>query len=366
MPEFFQGLREHRGSNATARQCIESAWSRHHGTERIRSPFVWSTQLIKDVRNLDFGASDIACQWNMRGRGLSCCALGPAELFLSGKCVQTADDWRLFEQSEGDGTLTLAERRSNQKSSELVNSTPEDQMTTVCHLEAVADRHCFLFTENCPVVTYLLWCAQKLSGDPSVASWDKNHWRALNWHVHVALRKVWTDCDNGIAKEQLAYMTRIQADLTSGRKFSIADCPAELRDRKRSATAAGLPGAEKRAPQEKSPKDTPPAPPRRSPIADNFDALIQKAKEGSKKKAGFATGRFLSKATDCNYVFGDKFRQLANGNPCGRFFTSRCGTPKCHHAHELRADPDRATIDGMVKRFGEKVDAHLAAEASKE
>jgi len=60
LPDFFQGLKEHRGSNIVARQYIESQWSGHKSSERMPTPFVWSAQLIKDVRNLDFGASDIS------------------------------------------------------------------------------------------------------------------------------------------------------------------------------------------------------------------------------------------------------------------------------------------------------------------
>ena len=369
LPAFFQGLKEHRGSNIVARQYIESQWSGHKSSERMPTPFVWSAQLIKDVRNLDFGASDISARYDMRGRGLSYYALGPPELFVSGNYVRTSDDWRMFEQSEQDGTLTLEERRSNQKSGELISGTPKDQMTTICHLEGVAARYSFFFTEHCPVVAYLAWYARKLSSDPGVTTWKEDHWKAFNWHVHVALRKVFTDCNNGIQKDQLAYLTRIQSDLNSGRRFSIDECPPELKEsRKRDAEDAGLPKGQK-APgaktKEKS-KDNSPRAPDTTPIAENFVALLKNAKAAAKGKR-FHVGLVLQKAADYQYVLGPEMTALSDGGPpCGKYYLTGCTTKNCRFSHKLSAQPGKPVLEAMVKRFQEKVDAFVATEASKE
>ena len=368
MPEFFQGLKEHRGSNVVARQYIESAWNGHTSSERIPTPFVWSTQLVKDVRNLDFGASDIAARYDMRARGLSYYTLGPPELFVSGNYVRSADEWRMFEQSEGDGNLTLEERRKNQKAGELVSATPKDQMSTVCHLEGVAARYSFFFTEQCPVVAYLLWYARKLSKDPGVAIWKEDNWKAFNWHVHVALRKVWTDLGNGIGKDQLAYLTRIQSDLNTGRRFSIDDCPPELRDnRKRDAEEAGINQTQKSTPSKNKEKDKGSPVVNKSPIAENFTTLLKSAKAAAKNKARFHLGLVLTKASDYQHVLGAEIKSLSeDGDPCGKFYLSQCTAKKCRFSHKLSSNPDKPVIEAMVKRFQEKVDAYVAAEASKE
>lgn len=367
MPEFFQGLREHRGSNIVARQYIESAWNSHKSSERIPTPFVWSAQLVKDIRNLDFGASDIASQYELRGRGLSYYALGPPELFASGKFVRTSDDWRMFEQSERDGNLTLEERKSNQKAGELISGTPKDQMSTICHLEGVAARYNFFFTEQCPVVAYLLWFARKLSSDPTVAAWKEDQWKAFNWHVHIALRKVFTDCSNGIGKDQLAYLTRIQSDLNSGRRFSLDDCPPELRSRKRDAEEAGLGKPVKPPPTKNNEKEKSPPVTKQSPIAENFVTLCKSAKDATSNKTRFHLGLVLPKASDYHQVLGPEMQELSDsGNLCGRFFISQCTAKKCHFGHKLKSTPEKAVIEGMVKRFQEKVDAYVAAQASKE
>ena len=241
-------------------------------------------------------------------------------------------------------------------------------MHTVCHLEAVADRYRFFFARECPVVAYLAWYATKLSNDPTVATWKEEHWLAFNWHVHTALRKVWTDCDNGIGKDQLAYLTRIQTDLNSGRKFSIEDCPPEIRGgaRKRDATKAGLSSGGGRGDSGRDkPKDAPTA--RKSPIADNFAALLKSAKAASKNKSSFHIGKILPKAVDFNYVLGDDFKALVeSGDPCGKFYLSKCTRKDCRFSHDLKSDPEKPMIEAMVKRFQEKVDAYVAAEAAKE
>ena len=370
MPDFFQGLKEHRGSNAQARQYIESAWKGHKSTERMPTPFVWSTQLVKDIRNLDFGASDIAHRYDMRGRGLSYYALGPTELFVSGNYVRTADEWRMFEQSEVDGNLTLQERKDNQKGGLLISGIPTDRMHMICHLEGVAARYQFLFQEQCPVVVYLRWYAQKISQDTSIATWDKNHWKVFNWQVHVALRKVWNDCNDGIGKEQLAYLSRIQSDLSMGRRFSIEECPPELRTKKRDQVTAGLgsgtrvtdpdPGQDK-----KKAKATATA---KSPMADNFATTMKNAKAATKNKAKFHLGKILTTPADYEYVMGPDMKALQDGgkNPCGRFYICGCNTRRCTFSHTLTADPSKNVIDGMVRRLKEKADAYAASEAAKE
>jgi len=206
-------------------------------------------------------------------------ALRPPELFASGRFVRTSDDWQMFEQSECDGNLTLEERKNNQKAGELISGTPRDQMNTICHLEGVATRYNFFFMEQCPVVAYLLWFARKLSSDPTMTSWKEDHWKTFNWHVHIALRKVWTSCSNGIGKEQLAYLTRIQSDLNSGCHFSIDDCPPELRNRKRDAKEAGLGKPQKMPPMKNNLKEKSPPVINKSPIMENFVTLCQSAKD---------------------------------------------------------------------------------------
>ena len=101
---------------------------------------------------------------------------------------------------EGDGTLMLDERKKNLKEGEWYCETPEDQILTVVQLDAVADWFSFLFDLQYPVVAYLLWYAQKISLDPTMMCWGKDQWKAFNWHLHVALCKVWNGCNNGIDK----------------------------------------------------------------------------------------------------------------------------------------------------------------------
>jgi hypothetical protein len=213
-----------------------------------------------------------------------------------------------------------------------------------------------------------MWYARKLSNDPSVAAWKEDHWKAFNWHVHLALRKVWTDCSNGIGKDQLAYLSRIQSDLNSGRRFSIEDCPPELKGaRKRDAEDAGLGKSQKTAATKNKEKDKGPPVNEKSPIAANFVTLIKNAKSGSKNPSKFGLAAVLPKASDYHHVLGPELKALSvNGDPCGKYFLSACTMRGCRFGHKLSSVPGKPVIEGMVKRLQEKVDAYVAKEASKE
>lgn len=200
-----------------------------------------------------------------------------------------------------------------------------------------------------------------------IAKWTESEWRAFWWRLHLALRRVFTDCGNGIGSEQLAYLKGIQEKLLRGDKFNIADCPEELRGgQKRDAAQAGL-GPEKAAgSDDQKKKATTNKPPTSSPIADNFKTLVENAKEASKDKKRFTLGKVLPKPADYAYVFGEDFLKVVEGEPCGHFLLYRCTRgEQCKFSHALKKQPEKPVIAGAVKRFQEKVDAYVAAEASK-
>jgi len=165
----------------------------------------------------------------------------------------------------------------------------------------------------------------------------------------------------------LAYLTRIQSDLNSGRRFSLDDCPPELRSRKRDAEEAGLGKPVKPPPTKNNEKEKSPPVTKQSPIAENFVTLCKSAKDATSNKTRFHLGLVLPKASDYHQVLGPEMQELSDsGNLCGRFFISQCTAKKCHFGHKLKSTPEKAVIEGMVKRFQEKVDAYVAAQASKE
>jgi hypothetical protein len=140
LPSFWQKFKKHRSSNTEARNFMESFLRSWKTTERIVTPFIWQPSVIRAARTLNFGADDIAFQWEIRDRGFSYLMLGPHEAFNSGSYVMTTDDWKLLELAEDDGKLTLEERRSSRRSSGLCPDVPSDRMTTVRHMECVADK----------------------------------------------------------------------------------------------------------------------------------------------------------------------------------------------------------------------------------
>ena len=370
LPDLFQGLKEHRGSSTTARHYIESQWKLYKSTEPFPTPFRWSQRLVNDIRHLNFGGQDELGNWEDRGKGLSYFVLGPLEVFDTGRHVKDAEDWDNYEKAEQDGTLTLAERKEASKGATLVCSVPDDKMKTLLHLHAVAARYIFLFGEQCPVVDYLRWFAQQLMGRKNNVSWEPGNWKAFNWRVHMALRLVWNDCENGIGKDQLRELMAIKDRVNGGERYHLMDCPAELQgQRKRDANgnpkgSGGSSGSSGNAKSGDSDKQK--ATPKRSPIAENFDKILRDCKAACKDKRNFHIGKVLPKAEDFEYVMGNAFMVLSEGGPaCGKFYLARCTAKKCKYHHELKEDPTKAVIEGMVKRFQEKADAYIAAEVAK-
>ena len=361
LPELYQGLKKFRTSSVSSRQYLTQQWGKWKSTERIPTVFVMSTALISTVRNLDFDGGDITASWDGRGKGLSYFVLGPHEMFKSGKYLQTMDDQQVFEATEENGQLSLQDRQTHGKA-ELINPVPKARLDTICHLDAVADRLHFLFGMGCKIMVYLKHFADLLTKDPTFVGWSSEDWLAFNWHVHVAMRRVWVKCANGIDKEALAYLVRIQTDLESGRTFPMDACPAQLREtHKRKADKAELtPG--KPDPHSSKKKATEPVV---SPTATNFTALVEMARKACKSPKEFSMGKILPSAEDWKYVMGQDFRNCVKGNPCGKYFLSKCSGKGCHFSHVLEKTPETSVLEGMTARFKEKVDAYVKAQASK-
>ena len=361
LPELYQGLKKFRASSVSSRQYLVQQWGKWKSTERFSTEFVMSTALISAIRNLDFDGGDIAATWEGRGKGLSYFALGPHEMFKSGRYIQTMDDQRVFEATEEGGQLTLKDRQTHGKA-EIVNPVPTARLQTVCQLDAVGDRLHFLFGENCQVMRYLKHFAELLTSEAFFSAWGTDDWLAFNWHVHVAMRRVWTKCATGVDKTALAYLARIQSDLEVGRSFPISACPPQIREsHKRDADKAGLPPGKGAANETKKKAEET----TKSPIAGNFTALLERARKACKNPKEFSMNKVLPTADDWKYVMGQDFRACTKGNPCGKFFLNKCSGKRCFFTHELEKTPEKAVLEGMVARFKEKVDAYTTAQASK-
>jgi len=373
LPDVFQGLKKHRGSNVAARQFLEAAWTDWKGhTAKIRPQWNMSPAVILSIRTLDFLGKDPSAEYELRGKGLSYFSLGPVSLFPDGAYVGVSDNWEMYEMTEEEKRLTLSDRTANLKTCEMTTSTPSTQMGTLCHLEVVADRLRFLFDNECKLAMYLTTLASKISTDPRLARWQSEDWLAFNWRVHVAMRRSFTNCLQGVDEADFHYMGAVQSDLTQGRRSDIRDCPMELQPgggKKRSAAAAGIADekpAEPDGPKKPAAKNSRPEPVG-SPIADNFMSLLNKAREGAKNPKQFKMRKVFKQPSEYAEVFGAEFTALAEGGkPCGKFFFSKCGAPNCPFSHRLRKDPEKSVISGMVKRFQEKVDRFVAEQASKE
>jgi len=245
-------------------------------------------------------------------------------------------------------------------------------MSTLFHLETVADRLFFLFGENCKIAQYLRSYANRVGTDPTLHTWNKTEWLAFNWQVHIGIRRAMLKCLDGVDQADMHYLGRVLTDLNTGRKFDIHECPPELHGpQKRSAEQAGLvsekppePDHQEKKPAAKGGRTDPVC----HAMAANFSTLVQKARDGAKQKKKFSLAKVLKSPGDYSNVFGPDFMASVEGGrlPCGKFFITKCGSQNCTFSHSIAKVPEKDAISGMVKRFEEKVNAFVVAEAGKD
>ena len=76
-------------------------------------------------------------------------------------------------------------------------------------------------------------------------------------------------------------------------------------------------------------------------------------------------GRILPKPADFECVMGPDCKASVDGEPCGNWTFDKCGIQSCKFSHAMKTPPSKAVVEGMVKRFQEKVDEFVAGEAAK-
>ena len=367
LPTFWQQFKKHRASNAEARNFMESFLRSWKNTERIVTPFVWQPSVIRAARNINFGADDIAYQWTSRDRGFSYLMLGPHEAFQSGSYVHTTEDWKIVEGAEDDGKLSLAERRESRRSSGLCPAVPSDRMTTIRHMECVCDKLIMMFGDKNPITPYLQSYVVKISEEAVMGSWHSDDWKAFNWLVATGVRKVFNECHQGVDREALAFLVRINNDLSQGRRFSKEECPEQLFATKvpDKSELGKRPGEDlARIPSKKTTG--------RSgyqgashAIAENFVTMFKEAKEAlGNKRVG--VGTVLTNKADLHHVLGSDFQAtVKDGEPCMKYFFSRCFKEDCPYSHKLSSTPSKAVLEGMVQRLKQKVEEYVKKQAGK-
>ena len=370
LPQFWQQFKKHRASNTEARNFMESFLRTWKTTERIVTPFIWQPSVIRAARTVNFGSDDIAFHWEFRDRGFSYLMLGPHEAFNSGSHVTTTDDWKIVELAEDDGKLTLDERRASRRSGGMCPAVPADRMTTVRHMECVSDKLLMMFGTKNPITPYLQTFVRKISEDAVMGSWQADDWKALNWLVASGVRKVFNECHQGVDRDALAFLIRINNDLSQGRRFSRNECPSQLfSDPAKDAEAKKESLKRKqeglgRLTGKKGQFRTQPAG-SAHPIAENFATMLEEAKEALGNKR-FGVGMLLQSKADLHYVLGKEFLALVkDGEPCMKFFFKRCYKDDCPFGHDLSSMPSKAIIEGIVKRFKAKLKEYVTKEAAK-
>jgi hypothetical protein len=102
LPEFFQSLAIARGEMANTRLFVERYWSTHYPQGSIEYDFVWTTQLVKDLKNLSFGGDDLVIAHQNCFRGISLFSLATVSESSMTNGVSVRQRMLHFESTKGN------------------------------------------------------------------------------------------------------------------------------------------------------------------------------------------------------------------------------------------------------------------------
>ncbi|TAG96426.1 MAG: hypothetical protein EAZ17_10055, partial [Sphingobacteriales bacterium] len=104
LPDFFHDLAAERGDKANTRSFVEQYRVLHYPLNAVQYEFLFSTQLIKDLKSLSFGGEDNIFLYASRHRGLSIFSLAPiseSNLSMSMDLLQPMLQYELAESNHG-------------------------------------------------------------------------------------------------------------------------------------------------------------------------------------------------------------------------------------------------------------------------
>ena len=363
LPRFHVEFQSMRRKTAPARMFLEGYRKQNYPPTSIVYPFLFSTQLIADLRTLHFDGNDELFLWENRRKGFSVFAFAPLE---AGSHGNTRSRMIFFEETADQHGP--AEREAMAKLSETladVPSTSERMYRWVDHFHISLE---MFIGPDCPVLPKTRELLTYLRNPRYFMGYDPIDYVALLWRVHTAIRTFFHD-------GSVRPLERICADVEQRSPPTRHGLPVELRPAPESPSSVipGL-GAQPRRPARQrgggGAAGDPTSPPkmRRSssspPFTATFQADLDRARAAARARGGSFMGRDLCDShAAIKALFGPEFLRLSpHPNIClKRFILGECRTAEtCSFTHELTGTPTAGCINGIGLRVKARVDAYLA------
>jgi hypothetical protein len=185
LPDFLQALAGACGDKANTRMFAERYRVTHYPKNGVQQhDFIWSTQLIKDLRSLAFSRDDLAASYSNQFRSLSVFSLAPLSEanMMAGNAIRQ----RMLQFEATKGNHSPVEAAEMAKLSVLWSSMPGNRHETVEWVEHVSLMTEMIVGEACPVNPYLNRILFNLGRPQLFVGWMEGDWKALIWSLHVA------------------------------------------------------------------------------------------------------------------------------------------------------------------------------------
>jgi len=212
LSKFFREFRPFMGTARGARRFCE-AFRNDNIQAAVEYPFFWDTQLLTDIRHLDFGGGDQWYTWADRFRGVSLFSWAPAE--ESSAHTSARDKALAYEDTEA--MHSPSERQAMSKMGGLMPPPPLDRQRLWNWVDHFRSMLIILFEDECPLLKPLTTIRQLLYNAPLFGTWGRKNFANLTWRIHQGIRHFFTTVG------ALSPIVRVANDLMAMHPFA-EDC----------------------------------------------------------------------------------------------------------------------------------------------
>lgn len=367
--EFFRDFRPIRSQAKTSRRFVENFRLTRIETD-VEYPFFWSTQMVTDLRHLDFGGGDQRFLWEDRYRGVSLFSWAPAEETAS----YTAARDRMLAYEDTEAMHSPGERQTMAKLSGNGPDPPVSRQRLwnwIDHFRAMTR---VVFGNLCPLIGPLSSIRRMLSNAPLFGAWRVANYANLTWRIHIGIRHFFNSGGG------LQALIRVANDLTALHHFGDGGAPDEYvkapkltpenpKKRQRqddnspndgghvgSGSGGSGSGGSGNGPSKKQKGEVSGA-----PFAKAWQAHLERARKAAPPGAFFNATAIAPDQQARDALMGPELIQRVSGEPCFRhFIMGKCASDPCRQSHIMNGTLPANVLEEIKARVTARVDQLIA------
>jgi hypothetical protein len=211
LSHFFRKFKPFRSSAMRARNFLESHFKTSYPTHNRDSyPFTWSSELVRALREMDFGAGDNLCRWADRAKGISFFSIAPSDKFGDG--MEDRTGMLAYKNTVGNHSPAHAQRMAALSATMAqIQSNRMGIRAWVDHADIWLSVH---FSASCTALEALRDILKYLSNPAKFSQYRVANYWALIWKIHGALRSFFGDGD-AAPLEFIAYQLKVDSVITT-------------------------------------------------------------------------------------------------------------------------------------------------------